>query len=343
MTRAVLRIFESELLGLVRETDAHRSIETGGSLYGLWTDGGNATVFLATGPGPLAKRHVAHFEQDVDAHAALERLLVDQHGVQAVGLWHSHHGLGLPELSRGDLERTMRFARRSDRRRFCDVLTYLGPDGADATGPVVVKPYLYSDAAHGVRPDTEVVVLPGTSPVRHALMADSVGRHLVGDDHRWGAPVRFEIAGSSARGTDAPARRGRSIRGWLGIGGSQTERQDGDGESPATEHAIADLAGYVERHLGPSLRSVPHGVTCEVEPIADGALLRLVLADRDDEHVLDLGAHQGKPVVVGHWFRVRGDTELRDALSPGDRRAGVDLADRVGHVLATFGGQSGRR
>src|SRR4051794_36109970 len=101
--RAIVRIFESELAVVIDETRHHPEIETGGSLFGLWTNAGSPTIFLATRPGPNAIHHVTQFEQDVETHYRLDEISLKQFGTQSLGLWHSHHQIGLEELSSGDV------------------------------------------------------------------------------------------------------------------------------------------------------------------------------------------------------------------------------------------------
>ncbi len=158
-----VRIFASELAVLIDEMAAHPMEETGGDLIGLWSHGDTPTIFLATRPGANAIHESMYFQQDAVAHRATERLAWIQHGMQCVGMWHSHHRLELHDLSRGDLARTMRYARRYRRQRFVDVLGYVISDNWH------VKPYVYRDAAVGRTARTRLVVLPGESPLRAAL------------------------------------------------------------------------------------------------------------------------------------------------------------------------------
>ncbi|MBT3224231.1 MAG: hypothetical protein HN348_34620, partial [Proteobacteria bacterium] len=101
--RCALRIFASEIHAIVSEIRRYPHTETGGDLFGLWSHGGAPTVFLASLPGPGAIRQSHHFQQDPATHISLERLVWDYFGLQCVGLWHSHHRLGLEHLSRGDI------------------------------------------------------------------------------------------------------------------------------------------------------------------------------------------------------------------------------------------------
>ena len=160
--QAVVRIYASELAVLVDEMHQHRTVETGGDLFGLWSHGDVPTVFLASRPGDGAVRQRLSFQQDVVSHRATEQAVWEQFGVQCVGMWHSHHSIGLEVLSRGDLGRTMRYARRSNRARFVDLLGFQRDHWH-------VRPFVYQDAGLGRTRATRLEVLPGVSPLRAAL------------------------------------------------------------------------------------------------------------------------------------------------------------------------------
>jgi hypothetical protein len=283
-----VRVFESELAVLVDEIARHVDVETGGDLFGLWSHGDAATVFLATRPGPAAIREPMYFRQDAATHREIEALVWDRFGAQCVGLWHSHHRLGLRELSRGDLERTMRYARRYRRRRFVDLLGYFDDDER-----VVARPFAYVDATLGRTEATELVVLPGVSPLRAAL-ADRVGA-APPLDPRWG----------SARGTPLRPDRAAAVEG-----------ADGD-EMPA----LPDVAGadatraldaverFVEEHVPAVLLAT---MTLDVRP--DGAFL------------LGLGDARRRLDVALGWdgaLRVRGWRAGRRATSPTSPSAAI--------------------
>ena len=84
----------------------HQSLETGGDLFGLWSDADSAVIQLVLGPGKNCQRATHSFYQDV---AYLEKVgsnLTDNDGVCHIGEWHSHHTIGLKRPSGGD-ERTV--------------------------------------------------------------------------------------------------------------------------------------------------------------------------------------------------------------------------------------------
>ncbi len=161
---AALRIFEDELRVLVSEIRRYPALETGGALYGLWSHGGQPTVWLATRAGPEAERRYTSFLDDPHTHMAMERALWERFGMQCVGVWHSHHRLGMQVLSAGDVARTRTYAMHTGRERFAEILGYYRDDGQ-----VGLKPYLYPKAAEGRCVATRIEVLAGASPLRRAL------------------------------------------------------------------------------------------------------------------------------------------------------------------------------
>ena len=99
-------IFRSEL-DYIRRCILDRSdIETGGQLFGYWTEDGTPVVLYAIGPGPRANHQQAFFNQDVDYLVTVGRALKSRYGLHHIGEWHSHHRLGLARPSGHDA-RTM--------------------------------------------------------------------------------------------------------------------------------------------------------------------------------------------------------------------------------------------
>jgi len=84
----------------------NQTLETGGDLFGLWSDDHSAVIQLVLGPGRNCQRTAHSFYQDV---AYLEKVgsnLTSEEGVCHIGEWHSHHRIGLKQPSGGD-ERTV--------------------------------------------------------------------------------------------------------------------------------------------------------------------------------------------------------------------------------------------
>nr|WP_042177794.1 hypothetical protein [Kibdelosporangium sp. MJ126-NF4]CEL12772.1 hypothetical protein [Kibdelosporangium sp. MJ126-NF4]CTQ98458.1 hypothetical protein [Kibdelosporangium sp. MJ126-NF4] len=352
MSPSYVRIFESELACVVHETEVNQNIETGGSLYGLWTESGNPTIMLAVRPGPHAIHQVTQFEQDATAHQAIERVLAEFCGVQAVGLWHSHHRLGLHELSGGDLRRTMRFAARNNRRRFCDVLSFI-EDAGHSSARVAVKPYVYVDAAAGKRAPTTFVVLPGVSPIRAALAAsqpvaaelEQFRAALAPPPANW--QPRYRLARSIEVGmrddddVAVPAKRGivaRIMRKPPVAGEIESAEASAHAKPP---YGITDLPRFMSEYLEPALRSVPGDVSCELEPYDDVYLrLNLLSPNKTEEHVLELGWDGGGPVVIRHVCQLATEPGSHDMLPTG---VPVLMKPRIDAVLRAMTDPNGRR
>lgn len=96
-------IFQSELDYLSRCILDYPNIETGGQLFGYWTEDGVPVVMYAIGPGPKANHQTAFFNQDVDYLITLGKLLKEHFGLHHIGEWHSHHHLGLAKPSSHDV------------------------------------------------------------------------------------------------------------------------------------------------------------------------------------------------------------------------------------------------
>jgi hypothetical protein len=164
----VVRVYESELKVIADETLRHRDVETGGSLFGLYAHGGGPTVFLATRPAGDAVKKRTSLELDPAVTRMLEEITWNRYGVQSIGMWHSHHWIGLMEPSSGDRERTRRYAERHQRPRYTEILAnFIGDQATDSC--VQLTPFFYLDAGELVRADTVMRVLPGVSPLRQAL------------------------------------------------------------------------------------------------------------------------------------------------------------------------------
>lgn len=358
MTETIVRIYESELSLIIHETALYETTETGGSLFGLWTNIGNPTILLATRPGARAIRSATQFEQDSGTHRAIEEVLVSCHGVQSVGLWHSHHGLGLHELSGGDVRRTTQFARRNQRRLFCDLLCYFTRPGrgADEQPEVTVKPYVYHDASNGHRLPTSLVVLPGPSPLRGALLKQAFKRD-VEEKLRFALappPDRWQPRWKAARSIELAQRDdedGPVSSGGGGLWPFHKKRPEIDGASDIFDSSgpaepewdagnpIPNLESYIHKYLEPALRDIPsRGVACELEPIFDGRALRLTMisADRSAAHEHDLGWDGTHAVVTRSVARIAQDPGPKEMLGRGEVRSMRDVLQDSFSKLGDF-------
>jgi hypothetical protein len=162
---ADIAIFESEQALLRELVSASPDIETGGELLGLWSHKGSPTVMLVTGPSRSSSRSVTSFTQPPKVHMEIESFAWHTFGLQVLGIWHSHHKLGLHELSSGDRARTRHYASKHGRKSYAEILGYIDPH----TERVGFRPYVYSDASRLNEVGTQLRTLPGISPVRSSL------------------------------------------------------------------------------------------------------------------------------------------------------------------------------
>ena len=95
-------IFKSELDYISRCILDRKDIETGGQLFGYWSEDGRPVVMYAIGPGPRANHQMTFFNQDVDYLVKVGRAIKENYGLHHIGEWHSHHQLGLAKPSGHD-------------------------------------------------------------------------------------------------------------------------------------------------------------------------------------------------------------------------------------------------
>ena len=165
--RGFLVTWESELRAIAAEALAW-SVETGGDLFGRWHD--VPMVLLATKAGPGALRNHAHFRLDVDYLRQLSETMASDWALKYFGDWHSHHRLGLTAPSSGDRKRIVGIAGRNQFTNMTEIIVTLD----DSRGEPVVRihPWIYDlSGGDGAPLPLRVKVLPGLSPVRHALFA----------------------------------------------------------------------------------------------------------------------------------------------------------------------------
>lgn len=77
-------------------------LETGGDLFGLWTNEGDAVVHVVLGPGQSCRRTNVSFYQDIAYLKRNGELLTQNYMLCHLGEWHSHHQLRLFQPSQGD-------------------------------------------------------------------------------------------------------------------------------------------------------------------------------------------------------------------------------------------------
>ena len=117
-----LQLFADDMRLMAAQAYRWGQVETGGTLYGLWSHAGRPVILLATPQGPGACNETTHFAQDPDHVYQVTQQLQQQFGLQYIGNWHSHHSLGLDHPSGGDVEQVHRVAGKSNMSRMVQII-----------------------------------------------------------------------------------------------------------------------------------------------------------------------------------------------------------------------------
>jgi hypothetical protein len=325
-----VRVYESELRVIGDETLRFPRIETGGNLFGSLTHGGTPVVWLATRPGGKFSRRETSVELDHRLHRDIEAMAWRQFGIQSLGMWHSHHQIGLYEPSEGDRRRTANFAAKAERKFYVELLCNL----PGAEGPVIITPFVYLDAPRLERADAEITVLPGISPLRAALEGVRQ-RGALGDALRpatAAVDIRLELRSSgaerSAEPAEAPAEKCEpaAAASQHAPGSVQQKLQvllhgKKDREETRSQPArIADPARYAELYVSPLIEAVPD---CEstLEVLDDKRLALRVWNERHggNEFLLIFGWDGAAPVILSCAILHRGvASQYPESMPPSD-------------------------
>ena len=158
-------IFGSEVEAIRAHVLEYSRLETGGSLYGWWSETGLPVIALATGPGKNAQHHECSFHADEAYSFVLGNALVE-YGLQHLGEWHSHHHMRLNHPSSIDCDamRTSLATPNSPIRRF-----FCGIANIVRGGEVTFNAYYFSKGSGTSVHHTPIFVKPGCSPIRAGL------------------------------------------------------------------------------------------------------------------------------------------------------------------------------
>ena len=138
-TDFTLSIFKEDFIRIGNFVSKIPHVETGGNLFGLWTNQGNAVVLVATGPGKNCKRTSASFYQDIPYMQRVGDLLTTEYPLCHMGEWHSHHQMQLFQPSIGDCNTIQRNYPRGS-QGFVLMIANILRDGT-----VRLSPYKFTD------------------------------------------------------------------------------------------------------------------------------------------------------------------------------------------------------
>jgi hypothetical protein len=159
-------IYQSELDYISRCVLDYPDIETGGDLFGFWTNEGIPVVLYAIGPGRNANHQDAFFVQDVGYFEAVARALGGKYQLSHMGEWHSHHQLGLARPSGHDARTIFKGIREVPLRHMLLCIANY------RDGKTTVNPFTFheNDMLHYV--DASWRILPVESPFRKLIDQD---------------------------------------------------------------------------------------------------------------------------------------------------------------------------
>lgn len=156
-------IYKSELDFVSRCILDYPHIETGGQMFGYWTDDGTPVVLYTIGPGPCANHQITFFNQDLSYLESVGNVLVRKYGLQHIGEWHSHHRLGLAHPSGHDASSMAKGLVESKRNRF---LLCIGNITADTTK---LNPFNFVNGKGTDYEEAHWMVKPADSPFRELI------------------------------------------------------------------------------------------------------------------------------------------------------------------------------
>ncbi len=157
-------VYDSEFQAIQEHVLKYPNLETGGSLFGWYSETGLPIIALATGPGRNAMHESTRFHADEDYSMAIGRKMMF-HGAQHLGEWHSHHVLGLVTPSGIDCRamQTSLCAHGSQIQRFlCGIANIVGDK-------VTFNAYFFTPESGLNYTCPQLVVREGVSPLRIGL------------------------------------------------------------------------------------------------------------------------------------------------------------------------------
>jgi hypothetical protein len=156
-------VYKSELDFISRCVLDFPKMETGGDLFGFWTHSGYPVIQYASGPGPDAQHGHVTFFQDAQYLKTIGNVLRDDHGLQHIGQWHSHHQMSLTTPSDHDSWTVDRAISSSHIPGFLLIIANIDQQSTPIQG------YMYTSASSPDYHHAPWVVLKGLSPIRKAV------------------------------------------------------------------------------------------------------------------------------------------------------------------------------
>jgi len=132
-------MFKEDVEMVVQLVVLHPAKETGGNLFGLWSDIQEPVLHVVLGPAVGCTRTEVSFYQSIPYLQRVGKVLTEQFQLCHIGEWHSHHKLHLSEPSTGDSSTVT----RNFPRGTCGFLLIIA--NILPNGNVTLSPYLYKE------------------------------------------------------------------------------------------------------------------------------------------------------------------------------------------------------
>ncbi len=171
--------FESELRVMASRSCRPDGCEDGFDLWGYYTRGGRQFIHLVTVSGPGSARSPTRYVGDLSFFRHNYKHLSECYGCACLGWGHDHHILGLDQPSSADTRSTMSLTRRNRFCRWCEIITtaeavverplWSFSRSVTPLQRIRLNAYSYLDPQQGSYVRTQLLVLPGISPLRLAL------------------------------------------------------------------------------------------------------------------------------------------------------------------------------
>lgn len=160
-------IHRSELDFIGRCVLEYPTIETGGDLFGFWSNEGNAVIHYVIGPGQRTSRSETSFYQDIGYLKECGRVLNGRFGLEHIGAWHSHHRMSLYQPSLGDVHTMQNALKTKNPSRFIISICNIEKENSVSIGC-----FIFTANDHEPYGDCEWKILEGKSPLRETLLRD---------------------------------------------------------------------------------------------------------------------------------------------------------------------------
>ena len=162
-------IYQSEYDYISRCILDYPNIETGGDLFGYWTNEGIPVVLYAIGPGRNANHQMDFFVQDIGYFEKIASTLNGRYQLSHMGEWHSHHQLGLAHPSGHDARTIFNGLRNVPLRRMLLCIANY------RNGRTSINPFNFHENDMSHFKDAYWQIIPMDSPFRQIIDAELRG------------------------------------------------------------------------------------------------------------------------------------------------------------------------